>query len=238
RAPVLLLADHAGRAVPRALGRLGVAEPEFERHIAWDIGTAGLTRLLARRFDAPALLGVYSRLVVDLNRALDDPTLMPEISDGTVVPANRALDAAAREARLEAIYRPYHGMVEHLLDGFAGRGVVPAVVSVHSFTPVMRGLARPWHAGVLWDRDPRMAVPLIAGLRADPALVVGDNEPYTGRGAHGTIDRHAVARGLPHVLVEIRQDLIATPEGEAEWAARLADALKPILADPALYRVE
>lgn len=239
RAPVLLLCDHAGRAVPGRLGRLGVAEPEFDRHIAWDIGTAGMGRILADRFDAPALLGVYSRLVVDLNRHLDDPTLMPEISDGTVVPANRDLGPAAREARLAELYRPYHEAVERRLDAFQAEGRVPAVVSVHSFTPVMRGIERPWHVGVLWDRDPRMALPLIEGLRAsDPGMVVGDNEPYTGRGTRGTVDRHPARRGFPHVLVEVRQDLVATPDGEAEWAGRLGDVLARILADPDLYRVE
>jgi predicted N-formylglutamate amidohydrolase len=225
--------------VPRRLGRLGVAETEFDRHIAWDVGTAGIGRLLALRFDAPALMGVYSRLVVDLNRYTDDPTLIPEISDGTVVPANRDLDPAEREARLAELYRPYHAAVEASLDAFQARGVVPAVFSVHSFTPVMRGIERPWHVGVLWDRDARMARPLIEALRTgDPDLVVGDNEPYTGRGAQGTIDHHAARRGFPHVLVEVRQDLVATPEGEAEWAERLARPLAGILADPGLYRVE
>ncbi|HEV7372686.1 N-formylglutamate amidohydrolase [Arenibaculum sp.] len=239
RAPVLVLCDHAANAVPARLGRLGLDEAAFGRHIAYDVGAAGVTRLLSRRFDAPAVLSGYSRLVVDINRAVDDPTWLPEISDGVVVPGNRGLGAAEVAARRQAIYDPYHAAVAAEIDRMLGEGRVPAIVSIHSFTPVMRGFERPWHLGVLWDRDPRLSVPLIEALRRDPRLVVGDNEPYTGRDTLGsTTDVHATRRGLPHVLVELRQDLVVTPAGEAEWAGILAGALSPLLDDPALYRVE
>lgn len=239
RAPVLVLCDHAANAVPERLGRLGLDEAAFGRHIAYDVGAAGVTRLLSRRFDAPAVLSGYSRLVVDINRAVDDPTWLPEISDGVVVPGNRGLGAAEVAARRRAIYDPYHAAVAAEVDRMLGEGRVPAIVSIHSFTPVMRGFERPWHLGVLWDRDPRLSVPLIEALRRDPRLVVGDNEPYTGRDTLGsTMDVHATRRGLPHVLIELRQDLVATPAGEAEWAGILAGALSALLDDPALYRVE
>ena len=238
-APLMLLCDHASNAVPGRLDRLGLPDEVLERHIAYDIGAAGVTRLLAGRFDAPAILSGFSRLVIDINRAVDDPTSMPVISDGVIVPGNRALPAAEIEAREAELFRPYHDAVAAHLDRRLGRGEVPAIVSIHSFTPAMRGFERPWHIGILWDRDPRMAVPLIEKLREDPRLVVGDNEPYTARNSHGeTIDIHAVPRGLPHVLVEIRQDLIATPEGEAEWAERLAGPLAEICAEPALFSIE
>jgi predicted N-formylglutamate amidohydrolase len=238
-APLLVLCDHASNAVPARLGRLGLDEAALRRHIAWDVGAAGVTRLLSGRFDATAVLSGYSRLVVDINRAPDDPTWLPEISDGVVVPGNRGLGEAAIAARRRAVYEPYHAAVAAEIDRMLGEGRVPAIVSIHSFTPVMRGFERPWHLGVLWDRDPRLAVPLIEALRRDARLVVGDNEPYSGRDTVGsTMDVHAARRGLPHVLVELRQDLVATPEGEAEWAGILAEALAPLLADPALYRVE
>lgn len=238
RAPLLLLCDHASNAVPASLDRLGLPAPAMGQHIAYDVGAGPITRMLSARFDAPALLSGFSRLVIDLNRALDDPTSVPEISDGVVVPGNRNLDEAAVARRVDALFTPYHDAVGAALDRFAAAGRVPAVVSIHSFTPVMHGLERPWHIGVLWDRDPRVAVKLIEGLRADGRFVVGDNEPYSGRRAQGTIDRHAASRGIPHALIEFRQDLIAEPDGQAEWATRLGDALAPILADAGLYRVE
>jgi predicted N-formylglutamate amidohydrolase len=239
KAPVLVSCDHASNKVPRALGRLGLADSELGRHIGWDIGAAGVTRLLARQLDAPAILAGYSRLVIDCNRDPADASAMPAVSDAVAVPGNAMLSQAERGQRIEALFKPYHRKIECALDGFAARGVHPAVLSIHSFTPTMNGIARPWHIGVLWDKDPRIPVPLLAALRREAGLTVGDNEPYSAREPAGyTVRTHAVGRGLPHVAVEIRQDLIADTAGESEWAERLALALTPILEDPALYHAK
>jgi predicted N-formylglutamate amidohydrolase len=238
QAPLLLLCDHATRFIPRALKSLGLDEAALTRHIAWDIGIAEVTRQLARRLDAPALLSHFSRLVVDPNRQLDNPTLMPEISDGTVVPGNRDLDAAAREARIETFFRPYHDAIDAQLDAMQAAGRVPALVSMHSFTPIMHGLQRPWEIGILWNRDPRLPRPLMDRLRAE-GFSVGDNEPYSGADGHGyTQHTHGDSRGLANVLIEVRQDLVDTQQGAALWAERLAAALGAVLRDAALYRVE
>jgi predicted N-formylglutamate amidohydrolase len=238
-APVLFVCDHASRVVPRALGLLGLDESLLMRHIGWDIGAAEVTRGLAARFDAPAVLCGYSRLVVDCNRRLEDASAMPATSDGVAVPGNRALSADARRRRAAAIYHPYHAGVAGRLDAFAAERRVPALLSIHSFTPVMNGFVRPWHVGILWDKDPRVAVPLLANLRAHADLVVGDNEPYSAKQPVGyTVRAHAVAAGLPHVAIEIRQDLIDTAAGARRWAELLAAAFEPILAAPELYRVE
>jgi predicted N-formylglutamate amidohydrolase len=239
RAPVLLICDHASRAVPQRLGKLGVDDAALMRHIGWDIGAAEVTRHLVRRLDAPAVLSGYSRLVADCNRRLGDPSCMPEVSDGTEVPGNRGLTAADRAARAASLYEPYHDAIARRLDEFARRGVAPAIVSLHSFTPVMNGFVRPWHIGILWDKDPRIAVPLIENLAARGDLVVGDNEPYSAREPAGySLLRHAIPAGLPHALLEIRQDVIDTAAGAARWAGIIADALEPILAAPELYRAE
>ncbi|CAO3413350.1 N-formylglutamate amidohydrolase [Azospirillum doebereinerae] len=235
RGPLLLVCDHASRAIPKALGDLGLPEEQLHRHIAYDIGAADLTRRLAAHFAATAVLSGFSRLVVDPNRDLDDPTAIPVVSDDTVIPGNRALDAQAQARRVEAIFRPYHAAVASAVTAIRDRGQVPVMVSVHSFTPVMRGVARPWHIGVLWDHDPRVAVPLLDALRADGRWCVGDNEPYSGRDTTGgTVETHATPAGYPNVLLEVRQDLVATPDGVALWAGVLADALGPILSLPSL----
>lgn len=233
--PVLLVCDHAGKAVPRALGDLGVPAAEMDRHIGWDIGAAAVTAGLARHLGAGAILTRYSRLVVDCNRRPDDPTSMPAISDGTPVPANAALSAADRQARLDALYHPYHDAITARLERIAATGQVPVLVSIHSFTPVMRGFHRPWHVGVLWDQDGRIAQPLIQALAAEKDLVVGDNEPYSARtGTDYTIIAHPTRHNIPSVMLEIRQDLIGDDDGAAEWAARLARLLPPLLTPTAI----
>jgi len=235
----LLLCDHASRAVPRALGSLGLDEATLMRHIAWDIGAAEVTRHLSKRFDAPAVLSGFSRLVIDCNRAPDERESIPEISDGVTVPGNRGLSPEERAGRRAALFDPYHRAVAGAIARFRDAGQVPAILSIHSCTPVMDGFERPWHIGVLHDRDRRIAGPLMAALAARGDVCVGDNQPYTGQGQAGkTIHSHAHDVGLPHVMVEIRQDLIDTHAGAATWAAILGDALAPILADPRLYRVE
>jgi len=239
RAPLLITCDHASAALPRALGDLGVPPAQLREHIGWDIGAAAVTRQLAARLDAMALLTGFSRLVVDCNRRLEDPSSIPLVSDGIAVPGNRDLSARDRAARIDALFLPYHGAVAARLDVFLAGGVIPAVISIHSFTPVMNGRARPWHIGILWDKDPRIAVPLLAALRAEAGLVVGDNEPYSAREPVGyTMRQHGVDRGLPHVSIELRQDLVADAAGAAAWAERLARVLGPIVSAPAIHRVE
>lgn len=235
-APLLLVCDHATRYLPRRLGTLGLSEAELSRHIAWDIGIAEVTRGLARRLDAPAVLSRFSRLVIDPNRALDDPTLIPQISDGVVIPGNQGLSPGEVAARIDGFHQPYHAAVGRALDDLVARGPTPAVVSMHSFTPVMKGVERPWHVGILWDQDPRLPLPLMTRLRAQ-GVPVGDNEPYTARDGHGyTLFEHAAPLKLASVLIEIRQDLIDTHHGAAAWTERLGDALRVVLENAGVFR--
>jgi predicted N-formylglutamate amidohydrolase len=233
---LILVCDHASNRLPAALDRLGLAEAYLDDHIAWDIGAAGVARRLRDRFDADAVLGTYSRLVVDLNRGLTDSSCMPAISDGILIPGNVGLDARERERRRRALHEPYHEAIETLIERRTVDGRVPVFLGVHSFTPRFHGTQRPWHAGILWDRDPRLALPLLRALRAQEGLYIGDNEPYSGRHtADYSIDRHAECRGIAHAGIEIRQDLIAEPEGQARWAGILGDALEAIMADASVF---
>jgi predicted N-formylglutamate amidohydrolase len=227
---VILLCDHAASTLPEAYGTLGLTPTELARHIAYDIGAQGVTERLAARLGVPAVMTRFSRLLIDCNRGEDDPTLIMRLSDGAVVPGNRTLTEEERAARIARYYRPYHAAIAEVIDRALTCGVVPILLSVHSFTPAWRGRVRPWHAAVLWDKDPRLAQPLLAELRTDAALLVGDNEPYTGRLKGDCLWRHGTSRGLPHALLEIRQDLIATEAGQAEWAGRLVDAMQRVLA--------
>ncbi|MDX2307790.1 MAG: N-formylglutamate amidohydrolase [Hyphomicrobium sp.] len=226
----IVLCDHAANALPAAYGTLGLPADQLARHIAYDIGSQGVTERLAERLGVPAVMTRFSRLLIDCNRGEDDPTLIMRLSDGAIVPGNRVLDADERTRRITRYYQPYHAAIAELIDVALDKGVAPVVLSVHSFTPVWRGVPRPWHSAVLWDKDPRLALPLLEALRADPALVVGDNEPYTGTLKGDCMWRHGTSRGLAHAIVEIRQDLIASESGQIEWAARLADAMQRILA--------
>jgi len=221
----IVLCDHAGNRLPREYGDLGLTPADLGRHIAFDPGAAAVARRLAGRLDAPAVLANFSRLLIDPNRGADDPTLIVALSDGTVVPANVGLDEAERRRRIERFYAPYHDAVDEAIERALAAGRAPALVSIHSFTPVWRGRMRPWHAGILWDADPRLAGPLVAALRADSALVVGDNEPYSGTLTNDTLHGHGTRRGLAHALIEIRQDLIAGEEDARDWAERLAAIL-------------
>lgn len=238
RAPLLLICDHASNAVPRGLRGLGLDAGVAGRHIAWDIGAAAVTRSLARRLDAPAVLAGYSRLVIDCNRPPGDPTSVPPTSDGVTVPGNRDLDQPAREARLETCFWPYHCTITRLLARMWDGDRAPALLAIHSFTPRLNGQDRPWHVGVLWNRDPRMAVPLMHRLRERDGLCIGDNEPYSGREIGYSMDTHAGSAGLPHAAVEIRQDLIADEAGAERWAGILAEPLARIVEDSGLLRIE
>lgn len=231
-APLVLVCDHASNRVPRALHHLGLGPAPLREHIAWDIGAADVARRLARRFDAPLALTNYSRLVIDCNRALADPTSIPGESDGIAVPGNRGLSQGERLQRAEALFNPYQGAVARLIAQKAERGPAPAVISIHSFTPVFQRTRRPWHVGVLWNEDRRLAIPLMRALGRDADIAVGDNEPYSARDGIGyTIAVHAESAGLPHVALEIRQDLIATAAGAGHWAGIVGDALAAAFAD-------
>lgn len=234
--PWLLIADHAGQRVPARLADLGLPQYELDRHIGWDIGIAQVTRLLAEALDAFAIAQTYSRLVIDCNRPHDAPSLMPAVSDGTLVPGNQQLTDSDRQQRIDAIFAPYHARIAAELEARAQRNQPTVLVSMHSFTPVMAGNARPWHAGVLYHRDTRLAHRLLQALREEPDLVVGDNQPYAVSDATDyAIPVYGEGRGLLHVELEIRHDLIADAAGQQAWAARLARILPP-LADALLVR--
>ena len=233
---MLFVADHAKRAMPCEYGRLGLPASEFDRHIAYDIGVEMVTRRLCELTGAPAVLGGFSRLLIDPNRGEEDPTLIRQLYDGTVVPGNYPMSADERERRLDLFYRPYHDAVGSMMASVAEQsGRSPLIVSVHSFTPVMKGRPRPWHVGILWDSDDRAVRPLIGMLAADPGLVVGDTEPYDGALRGDTMFRHAIVNGFAHVLIEIRQDLIATQAGADAWAERLAPMLDAINAQDDMH---
>lgn len=237
-APFLLLCDHASNRVPASLGDLGVPKAAFDLHVAWDIGAADAAHHLSRRFNATLIHTSYSRLVIDCNRRPDSHNLCPPVSDGVDVPANKNLPDSERQRRLDLLHRPYHDAVEAWIAGRRTSGHVPAIVSVHSCTPVMAGFHRPWHLGILWNEDERIARPLIQRLSADASICVGDNQPYTGKTQSGySIPFHAERNRLPHVMVEIRQDLIGTKPEAERWADVFGDALAPILANPGLYRL-
>ena len=229
----LVTVDHATNRVPVwvAGGDLGIAPGDMARHIAYDVGALGLGQRLAERLEAPVIWSDFSRLVIDPNRGEDDPTLVMQLYDGTVIPANRGISDAEVDHRLARLYRPYHGALADL----AGARTDRVICAIHSFTPCLRGRApRPWQVGVLYShRDERLAKPLIAALAAE-GLCVGDNEPYSGHLDGDSIDRHALTPGRPNVLIEVRNDLIALEDGQIAWADRLAPILSRVLAESTL----
>lgn len=229
--PFVLTADHAGRAFPRALGTLGVAAQELDRHIAWDIGIAGVTERLSEALDAPAVLQTYSRLVIDCNRDPGWPSAMPEISEYTEIPGNRGLTNADRARRVAAVFNPYHDRITTLLDARAAAGQPAIFVAMHSFTPVFKNEPRAIEVGVLYYRRTNLARIMLDLLREEGDLTVGDNAPYAITGdSDYSIPHHGEGRGLEHVEIEIRQDLIATQEGQTVWANRFARLLTVALA--------
>ncbi len=228
-APLLFLCDHASNALPESYGTLGLDPSLFVRHIASDIGAADVTRALAASFGATAILARWSRLLIDLNRGEDDPTLVMKLSDGSLIPGNARIDDSETARRIAKFHAPYHTAIAAEIAAMRAGSAVPVVVSMHSFTPVWKGWQRPWEIGILWDRDGRLARPLIdeftrAGFR------VGDNEPYSGELENDCLYRHGTMLGLPHVLIEMRQDLIATPPMARDFAARLKPVLERALA--------
>lgn len=233
---LLFVCDHASNRIPSAFGTLGLSQADRVAHIAWDIGAAALTEALSQKLGAPALLANFSRLVADPNRGLDDPTLIVSLSDGRLIPGNRNLTLAEREARIAQYYAPYNAAIDQAIARAQSAGVAPVLLAIHSFTPHWRGVARPWHLGVLWNKDARVVRPLLARLRAEGRYVVGDNEPYSGELKGDTMDRHGTARGLAHALIEVRQDLIETPAGVASLAEPLARIIHVALSDAGFAR--
>jgi predicted N-formylglutamate amidohydrolase len=230
RSPFFLTCDHASARMPRKLGSLGLAAEDLGRHIAWDIGAAAVAVGLAARLDAFAILQNYSRLVIDCNRQPGSPQSILRLSEATPIPGNEAITPDAAAARERGVFRPYHDRIRAELDARKAQQLPTILVSVHSFTPRFHGNLRPWHAGVLYNRDGRLAMELLQRLRADSGLVIGDNEPYSvSDSTDFTIPEHGEKRGLPHVGIELRQDLIGTEAGQGEWAERLARALVGIL---------
>ena len=235
-APVLVTCDHASNFIPDSLGNLGLSDNDLNRHIAYDIGALDLSRVLADKLDAPLIHSGYSRLVIDLNRHLDDPSSIPIVSEGTEVPGNHPLSKKQKQNRIDELFKPYHEKFSQTLDGFQSIGIHPVILAIHTFTPVYHGQKRPWHAGVMWDTDDRMAVPFLNNLKLQSDLVIGDNQPYTALDPLGyAFDVHARGRGLPHLFIEVRQDLVTDEVGVMRWATILHEAVKPLLENKDLY---
>jgi predicted N-formylglutamate amidohydrolase len=224
--PFLLTSDHYGRLIPRVLGDLGLPESELTRHIAWDIGIAGVAEALSGHLDAHLVAQRYSRLVIDCNRPPTAPSSIPIISETTTVPGNEGLARDDAEARRRQIFDPYHRRIDEVIDARLAAGMPTVLLSLHSFTPVYAGIARPWHVGTLYHRDTRLPPRLLKHLRREADLVVGDNEPYAvSDETDYTIPVHGEARGLMNSGIEIRQDLIGDASGQQQWAERLARVL-------------
>jgi predicted N-formylglutamate amidohydrolase len=229
RSPYLLTCDHYGRLIPKQLGDLGLPEHELTRHIAWDIGIAGVAEALSRQLDAHLIAQRYSRLVIDCNRPPQAPGSIPRISEATTIPGNEGLAREAAQTRRQEIFDPYHRRIGEIIDQRRHAGLPTVLVSLHSFTPVYAGIARPWHIGTLYHRDTNLPPRLLKALRAEADLVVGDNEPYAvSDETDYTIPVHGEARGLMNSGIEIRQDLISDSAGEKSWADRLARILAEI----------
>lgn len=232
---MVLLADHAMNRLPSQYGNLGLPDSAFLRHIAFDIGVEGLTRRLASMLGVPAVLGCFSRLLIDPNRGEDDPTLIMKISDGAIIPGNHPITDEEWQTRLDTYHRPYHRAVEQTIAKASTSDRAPLVLSIHSFTPYWKDFARPWHAAVLWDSDDRVVLPLLSKLREPGDIVIGDNEPYDGALKGDTMYRHCMIPGIPHALLEVRQDLIGDDAGMDAWASRLAPIFTSLNADPKLH---
>lgn len=223
--PLLVLCDHASNAVPRSLGDLGIDAPALASHIAWDIGARRVAETIVERIGGTGVLAGFSRLVIDCNRPLRHPTLVPETSDGIVIPANRRLDRTDIGARIELLYLPYHFAIVEALADFASRGIAPTVLCVHSCTPVMNGFSRPWSIGVAHSPDDSMSRLLMETLRGIGDFDVGDNQPYAVDETDFTVIAHGLNRGLKHALIEIRQDLIADDRSATAWGELMCNVL-------------
>ncbi len=232
----LLICDHASNAIPDDYAQLGLSESELERHVAWDIGAADVTRKLAEVLECPAILGGFSRLLIDPNRGLDDPTLIMKLSDGSIIPGNLNVDRhnnlSAWQERVDRFYMPYHQAIASALEQASFGDQVPIILSVHSFTPHFKGVDRPWSAAVLWDKDDRLAKHLFTSLEKSERLI-GDNQPYSGRLKNDCLFRHGTENGIPHALIELRQDCLMRDADCADWVPFLENALKAAEMDSA-----
>ena len=239
-APVLLICDHASCAIPETFDNLGLDQMALEDHIGWDIGAAAVTRRLSTLLDAPAVLAGYSRLLIDCNRPEAAPDLVPSLADGRPIPGNQRLNAEDVAARRIAFFEPYHKEIRYFLDKFETGGVVPLLASIHSFTPMMTSNdeMRPWVVSICWNRDGRVALPMLAALRTE-GFCVGENQPYGFDSLSDyAIPEYGLKRGLPHILIELRNDQVHDEVGVAAWSDRLAQHLTAALADPANHRLE
>jgi predicted N-formylglutamate amidohydrolase len=235
---LLLLCDHASNRLPSRFGTLGLNPAELERHIAYDIGAGGVATGLAAALGVPAVLSCYSRLLIDPNRGEDDPTLIRQIYDGTIIPGNYPITDDERAERIRHYYQPYHHAIEAEIAAFEAAGIIPAVLSVHTMTEKMNGHFRPWHTAMLSDTDRRMADLMLAGLCKIDHITVGDNEPYDGALGGDTMFRHCTSAGLAHALIEIRQDLLRDLDGIGEWVNLLAPIIEKVNGDPRLHKKE
>jgi predicted N-formylglutamate amidohydrolase len=227
RTPLVIVCDHASNALPPELGDLGVSAADIQRHIAWDIGALPIALRLAELFDAPAILCGTSRLVIDCNRQLRDPTLIPPVSDGTAVPANEKLTPGERQRRIDTYFHPYHDACRRVISARAEKGKKPLFLSIHSMTERMNGSYRPWEISFSSNENRRATAPVLSALREMPGLVVGDNQPYDMDPAQDyTTPEHALSRGLDYLQVEFRQDLVGAPEGQERFAMILAAGIR------------
>ncbi len=227
----ILVCDHASNWIPPEYGSLGLDPLQLKRHIAYDIGVADLARELSAELAAPAVLSRFSRLLIDPNRGDEDPTLVMKLSDGAVIPGNAKVDDAEVARRIARFSGPYHAAVDAMIDRALAAGVQPILFSIHSFTPVFHDGPRPWHCSVLWEGDGRLALPLLAALRAEPDIVTGENEPYAGALKGDSMTRHGLDRGLPNAIVEVRQDLIDDADGISAWAQRFSRILTGLVVE-------
>lgn len=231
---LIILADHASARLPESYGTLGLEEHEFSRHIAYDIGIEDVATGLNKALNVPVVMSQFSRLLIDPNRGEDDPTLVMCISDGALIEGNARIASSEVDHRIATYYRPYHQAISDQIDNFLETGIHPIILSLHSFTDNWRGTPRPWHGGILWDRDHRFVHPLLKALQSESHLHIGDNEPYTGQLKGDCMYRHGTSRGLAHALLEIRQDLITSKSGQDEWVDRLASHLTTLLSNEEL----
>lgn len=225
RSGVIVLCEHASNHIPADYAQLGLAAEDLEKHIAWDIGAAAVTQKICELMGVSGVLASVSRLLIDCNREPDHPTLVPAQSDDILIPANRELPVSALEVRKRAFYYSFHEACDQLVDAHLAEGIVPIIIGMHSFTPVMDGEKRPWQIGFLWNKDPRLAQAMIGMIERETNLTVGDNLPYSGKELYYTMQRHGADRGLPQTTIEIRQDLLADDKMVLEWSALLADIL-------------
>ena len=238
KAPVLLVCDHASRVFPSAMHQLGLADWVIDQHVACDIGAGDVTRHLADRLDAPAVLAGYSRLVVDLNRQLHHDSAFIKVSDGIAIPGNLDIGDDEKAQRIQSFFNPYHDEISRQLERFQPRNIVPAFISIHTCTPIFNNVVRHCHIGVMWDSDPRIPLPLMQQLKKNTALCIGDNEPYSGRDPGDyTIDYHAEGIGLANVGIEVRQDLVGSPQDAMQWADILGEAFEEVLKTPSIYTI-